>query len=706
MPAVYAVYLLLGNLFLNTPLGPALANRTPEKFQAQWGPAFTLYPGHVIARDVRLQGQVRRIAWDVEAGRVRGRVALWPLLRKEVRVPSAVASGVRGGARHVERELQPPAPRAGGWTLLFDRIAADHVLRGHFDELVLEGDGTATFGFSKQLRGGAMQILPSSLHFESARLLADGDELLDSLRLDGNFSMKRHTRAQAPGMRKLRLTDGMLSIDGEGSSLRGHVDPQGHFRVDTMPGGGQLHARLEMRGGVLQPGGTLDWTAPIRGTGLAGAPLGGALQVQARVDDDIALRLQVPRRDGGNLDLDADLRVQGRELPTEGGVLAVLPRASGHLVGRWHFPSLGWVPKLFDAPDWLQLDGSGELIADLRLEQGRPAPGSHIELPQVAVAAVVMDNYISGHGRVRADLAGADAGALQTRMSVRLDRYAIAGGASAPPYAHGDDLQLDLVIDGMPARGRALGATTAHLRFTDARVPDLRVYNRFLSEQMRIEGGRGTASADLSLDGAGGIGQGTVSVQGHGARMSMGGRALKGDVALDARLHRADLQQRQFNLDGSQARLRNVSFHDADGRSREGWWTTIDLPNARIDLAAPDTVSGVVEVQARDVGFLIDLFGSGRGYPRWMDRLVDSGQARARARVHWQGDTLMLDGVKASNDRYEVLARLRLAGDDRHGQLFARTGVLSAGVDLRNGQRDMHLIRAREWFDAQPALLD
>jgi hypothetical protein len=700
----YGAYLLLGNLFLNTPLGPWTANRRPEKFQAQWGPALTLWPGHVIARDVRLQGQVRTLAWDVQAERVRGRVALWPLLKKEVRVPTVVASGVRGGARHVGRNLEPPQPRAGGWTLLFDRIAADHVLRGHFDQLVLEGDGTATFGFSKQLRGGAMQVLPSSLHFDSARLLVDGEELLGGVAVDGGFSMRSHTRAQAPGMRKLLLTDGTLALDGEGSSLRGYVDPQGRFRVATTPGGGRLRARLEMRDGVLQPGGMLDWTAPVHGTGLTGAPLGGAVQLQARVDDDIALRLKVPERDGGNLDLDAEMQLQGRGLPTAGGLPALLPRASGHVLGRWHFPSLAWVPKMFNAPDWLRLDGSGELVADLRLEQGRPVPGSHVELPQVAVAATVMDNHITGQGRVRAELAATEQGALQTRMSVHLDGYAIAG-SSGVAYAQGDDLQLDVVIDGVPARGAALGATTAHLRFSGAQVPDLRVYNRFLSEQMRIEGGRGTASAELSLDGAGGIGHGIVSVQGHDARMSMGGRKLEGDVALDARLRRADLQQRRFDLDGSQVRLRDVSFHDADGRSRTGWWAKVDLPSARIDMGAPTSVSGKVDARARDVGFLIDLFGSGRGYPRWMDRLVDSGEAHARGRVYWQADTLVLDAVHASNDRYEVLARLRLADDDRRGQLFARSGVLSAGVDLQNGQRDLHLIRARDWFDAQPPLL-
>lgn len=702
----YAAYLLLGNLFLNTPLGTWTANRTPEKFQAQWGPAVTLFPGHVVARDVRLKGQVRNTAWEVQAERVRGRVALWPLLAREVRVPSVVASGLTGGARHVRTGREPPPPRPGGWTLLFERIAADHVLRGHFDELVLEGDGTATFGFSKQLRGGPMQILPSSFRFDDARLLADGEEWLDGIRLGGGFAMKRHTRAQAPGARKLLLTDGVVSVDAKGASLRGYFDDQGRFRIATTPGGGQLHARLEMHDGVLQPGGTVRWTAPMQGVGVTGAALGGEMVLEAFVDEDIALRLQVPQRDGGALDLDTELRLQGRELPLQGDLHAVLPRTSGHVVGHWNFQSLAWVPRMFNAPPWLELDGSGDLVADLRLEGGRPAPGSHIELPDVAVAATVMDNRISGQGRVRADLGMSGSGVLETRIGVQLESYSIAAAqAASTPYARGDDLRLDVTIEGLPSRDGGLGATRAHLRFTGAQVPDLRVYNRFLSEHMRIEGGSGIASADLVLDDAGRIGHGTVSVQGHGAHMSMGGRELRGDVGIDARLQSADLEQRQFRLDGSQVRLRNVSFRDADGQTRQGWWTRVDLPDARIDLAAPNSVSGKVQVQARDAGFLLDLFGSAHGYPRWMDRLVDSGQVQASARVHWQGDTLVLDDVHARNDRYDVQARLRLAGDDRHGQLFARMGVLSAGVEMRNGQRDMHLLRAREWFDAQPALL-
>ena len=702
----WAAYLVLANLFLNTLLGP-LANRRPDAFQASWGPAYTLFPGHVVARDLQLRGQVRDIAWDVQAASASGRVALLPLLRKEVRIPSVVATGVGGGARHVDRHREPPPPREGGWTLLFERIASDSLRRGYFDELVLEGDGTATFGFSKQLRGGPMQVFESSVRFDGARVLADGTRLLDGASLGGNFSIARHRREQAPGLRKLLLTDGKLDLDAEGASLRGYFDPQGRFRVAVTPGGGRLQARLVMDDGVLQPGGSMVWTAPVHGTGLTGNALDDALRLEVHVGEDIGLRLQVPQREGGALELDADLRLQGRQLPVQGDLSGLLPRASGHVVGQWHFGSLGWVAPMFNAPPWLALEGAGELHADLHFEAGQARPGSSIELPDVAAVATVMGNGISGQGRVRADLGSNAQGALQSRLLVDLEQYSITGATpGAAPYAKGTDLQLRMTIDGLPARGDALAATTAHLVFTDAVVPDLRVYNRFLSRQMRIDGGHGTASADLQLDGRGNIGHGVVRIQGDNARMSMAGHRLQGDLELDLRLAGADLQQRRFDLDGSQVRLRDVGFHDAAGQSRDGWWAKIDLPKARIELGEAGSVAGNVKVQARDVGFLLDLFGGERGQPRWMDRLVDAGQANARARVRWQGDSLVLDQMHASNDRYDVQARLRLEGRQPHGQLLARMGRLSAGVELAGGERRMHLLRAPEWFHSHPPLLD
>jgi hypothetical protein len=107
----------------------------------------------------------------------------------------------------------------------------------------------------------------------------------------------------------------------------------------------------------------------------------------------------------------------------------------------------------------------------------------------------------------------------------------------------------------------------------------------------------------------------------------------------------------------------------------------------------------------KDVGFLLALFSRKKDYPKWMFKLIDSGQAQARGNVHLAGQTLLLDNLDASNARYDVKARLRMHGKQRTGNLYAKWGVLSCGVAMNNGHRDFHMIRAREWYDAQPAMV-
>jgi hypothetical protein len=123
-----------------------------------------------------------------------------------------------------------------------------------------------------------------------------------------------------------------------------------------------------------------------------------------------------------------------------------------------------------------------------------------------------------------------------------------------------------------------------------------------------------------------------------------------------------------------------------------------------MDWDRPVSIDGHAKIAMKDVGFLLALFSRQKDYPKWMFKLIDSGQAQASGNVRLAGQTLLLDNVDASNARYDVKARLRMHGKQRTGNLYAKWGVLSCAVAVNNGQRDFHLIRAREWYDAQPAL--
>src|SRR5690606_4157152 len=107
-----------------------LTNRKPEKFRMDWEGGHTLWPGWVVLREVRMSGHVRRTLWSVQAQRASGRIALLPLLARQIRVPWVDADAVTGSVSRAQSERPRPDYRPGGWTLRMDRIASDSIRGG------------------------------------------------------------------------------------------------------------------------------------------------------------------------------------------------------------------------------------------------------------------------------------------------------------------------------------------------------------------------------------------------------------------------------------------------------------------------------------------------------------------------------------------------------------------------------------------------
>lgn len=702
--ALYLLYLLAGNVFLNTAIGPSTVNRKPAAFQMHWGSGWTWWPGRVVLSDVHLQGHVRKTLWSVRATQAHGAIALLPLLRRELRVPWVDASQVHAEIVEADTERAVPAARPGGWLLRFDRISSDSLREARLGDWHLDGEGHASVAFDKRLRGGPMTLYPSTVEFGQARLALDGKMLMQDARIASTFSMDRHIAREVRGLDKLSLLQASLELDGTGVALEASHDADTGYRFAAVPGNGRVQGALSLVRGRLAPGGSLHLHAPLAAVDPAGRRIDNTLDARISVDNDIRLTALVPAVDGKHLSLDADLRVAGNALPL-GDWRARLSGVSGHLKGQWHFPSLDWVSGLFVQADWLNLAGRGVVDMDLQIAQGKLADGSRLSVPQVEASANVMGSHVRGSGQMLAVIGPADDGVSATRLDLKLDSFGIApADAPARPYVTGRDLRLELTAGNELATLR--DSLRGQVRFRDARVPDLRAYNRYLpSQALRFTGGSGTLTGDLRIDGEGELGEGRLQVRGPRTELVAAGVQMRGDVAIDARLRRGDLQARHFSLGGSTVQLRNVGFTEADGSTRDGWWATLQMPSGDVRWAKRNHVGARLDARMKDVGFLLALFSDRAGYPAWIGKLVDAGQARLQGRLQWQDDTLVLDRMHATNDRFQVDGRFRLRGEQRHGDLYAKWGVLGAGVEINGGQRRMHLKGAREWFDSRPHYL-
>jgi hypothetical protein len=86
--------------------------------------------------------------------------------------------------------------------------------------------------------------------------------------------------------------------------------------------------------------------------------------------------------------------------------------------------------------------------------------------------------------------------------------------------------------------------------------------------------------------------------------------------------------------------------------------------------------------------------------------VVDAGQAQATGALRIRDGEVVLDRIEASNDRFDLKARLRIAEGQPGGDLYARWGVLGLGMELEAGERQLHLLGARDWYEARPQLLE
>lgn len=733
LAGAWLAWLLVGNLALNTGLAERLANRKPEAFTMHWRHGLTLWPGQAWLWRVQVGGHQRRIAWRGHAARVGGRIALLPLLGRTLEIPLLTAHQVDFELDQVEQDRVPAAPRAGGWTLRFPLIATDSLAMLRAGPLFLDGVGQVRFGIGKQLRGGPLEILPSSGSLRGARLRQHDQVLLDGVDIEAMFALPAHRRERAPGLSRLGLADARLRLSGrtpglavrldEAGRWRSHLEPLDGQRADA-PAPGELRVDLALEEGALVPGGTLALRLPLAAEVGAGQPTWraeGRLALAVQADAvELELHLPPPPGDGGRLD--ATLQLAGRHLPfvceaappdqaalgpgcsIDRDPAHQLARIGGEIDLHWHFERLDWLQPLLGSLPWLALEGAGRVEAALRVAAGALAPGSRLVVPALDARIAVLDNRFSGQAHARVDVEAGPQGP-QAQAALVVDRFELRpADAAGQAYVMGRDLRLDLSLPADLARaGQDIGA---RLRFDDALVPDLRVYNRYLPPGgVVLEGGRGVLSGDFRLDAEGEVGSGRIDLRGQQVRMTLGQVHLQGELAVDTRLRRLDLARRRFDLAGTTVRLDQVEGHEEGRRARTRPWSAqFRLRTGEVGWQRPLKVDSMLSAQASDVALLLGLFGPLRQFPDWTLRLVDSGPALLDGRLRLDGRALELAPLHARNERFDVHARLRLAQGGPSGALLMAWGRLKAALELANGDRRWHLRGAEAWFhgDAAP----
>lgn len=704
--ALAVLYLVVGNVFLNTALGSWAVNRKPERFHMAWSWGLTAWPGQVVLWNVETKGHVRRVQWSAHAARASGRIALLPLFSRELRMPSIDADDVSATIDRVEQEMPPPPARDGGWWLRFDRIATDSPRQLRIGAFDVAMQGRAQFAFTKQLRGGPLEVQPSSAALTDLVVRAGEQAVLRDGRLDGTFAMARHRREDAAGIARLGFADADIHLGGLTPALA--VDLDGgqpwHGAAVEDAEGGRIDAQLRLARGVLEPDGVIDVRVPLHATRDGARFADEAMLRIGVVDDGLHVDFALPPPPGDSGRIQGRFEVAGRRVTDLLVADDLLAKTSGTLDVDWQFGSLDWLTPLLVKAPWLELDGAGRVVAALKVAHGRLEPGSRASVPEVDLVATIAGHRFSGRARAEGTLAeGADG--QRAAVALALARYDVVDvDAPAVRLVQGSDLRIDLDAAGDLKDFRQ--SAKARLRFADAGIADLRPLNAWLpAAAIELVGGSAKVGGDLELDAEGQVSRGRLGLAARAMRARFGTTALAGDFDLDARIGGSDLKTRHFDLGGSTLKLRNLRLPDDDRAAGRRWWIDLATDRARIEAKRPFALEADARVGMQDLGLLLALYARHRDYPRWVLGLLDAGRADARGRVRFDARGLLVDGVEASNDRFDVKARMQVDRARPKGDLLLAWHKLALGVELGADGHEFHVLRAKDWYAAQPALL-
>src|SRR6185503_18423484 len=344
--------------------------------------------------------------------------------------------------------------------------------------------------------------------------------------------------------------------------------------------------------------------------------------------------------------------------------------------------------------------------ADLTLERGRFATGSRLQVRGAPVVATLLASEATGRGTL--DVA-VEPGPSQPRTALRLrfERFGLADRRrpGQAPYLRGSGLQIAAVAPAAVDLVQPVQDFEATVDLPDAELPDLRVYDSLLPADagLQLLGGRGRARLHLQASTATRKATGTAGLTSSDARVRFQNVELQGRLAVRAPLATSDLMGNRFDLSGTKLDLDGVAYRDRDGAAEggAGWWGRIELTKAALRWSDPVSLRGEARLRMKDSGPLLALFAHKSVLVRWFDQALRVEGVNAQAVFRLDANLVAIDSLRGTSEpgTLELRSRMLFLKFRCRGDLLVRYGRLTAGVELRDGARDVKLRKAEEWFE-------
>jgi hypothetical protein len=455
LAAAYLVFLLVMNVLLGTGLFRSLANANEEELKIEYSSAYSLFPGHVVAKDLTVRFQDANVQFLLTLEDATLDVSLPALTRKTFHVKRVEADGVSFLLRMktsstegkearlaaypqipgysdpplTSEEEDPPIPedQYGLWTVHLEEVSAS-IREVWIMEYRYRGPGAVAGGFRLRpmrelwvspsvllTQGGTVSIGEAELMRASEGRLEAQVEAFD-VRVPTGAEVLRHVSVRSS------LRGELVSLSPIGTTYLASTD------ATLAGGGGPLELDVNLDHGVLMPGTRIEYRAAEARVERGGLTVRAGVDASIAVDGErIVARAGLPR---------ATLSVAGAEAVFMTGAKGSITSTHADLAAPLAIHAFeGAVPSA-RAPDLAKLQtampdglvlrgGSAGLAVRARSEGGSLEGRADLSLNDARVTAKTLD--LTASGKVWANASSKD---LSKRIALPdtgadLDRIAI-----------------------------------------------------------------------------------------------------------------------------------------------------------------------------------------------------------------------------------------------------------------------------------------
>ena len=252
--ALWAVYLVAGNLFVATPIGQRLIAPHPERFAISWGPAWTVIPGLVHVRNLEIRQHTKDVVWSLKIDRAVTGVNLLALPFKTFHAVFPKTSGVDVVVDRAATTMPPSGKTGPGWRIRLTGATIDHIRSMEFWGIGIKGDDLSVKGALDTTARGPFGIPDARVTVTDARVTADDVPLANGLDLDIRAGISTHGKEDRLENGFFRYISGRIEASGDIEDLR-FIDTfvRGLPWLAVRGGSGRLEADLELTDGDLEP---------------------------------------------------------------------------------------------------------------------------------------------------------------------------------------------------------------------------------------------------------------------------------------------------------------------------------------------------------------------------------------------------------------------------------------------------------------------